>query len=130
MEASGPAPQLKVYRVRNLPGNVDRLAAASLIAQSMDGIQTDDVVLSSLALTIDPWTPSSTKTATVSFKKTPSPIASRPGGPEWRLPGLGSQSPLIVDTHFRGFTPLNDVHSSTHEHEWVLSYVDLIIHSK
>ena len=117
MSASLPVANAKVYRVRNLPGDVDRLAAASLVARAFGDIVTDDVGLSSLALTIDPWAPSPTRTATVTFKTIPSLIASNPKTSEWRLPGPGSQRPIVVDTTFRGLTPLNDVHPSVHDHE-------------
>ncbi|KAI1078377.1 hypothetical protein F5B20DRAFT_571625 [Whalleya microplaca] len=42
------------------------------------------------------------------FKKLPSLIA-RQDGNEWKVPSVGLKDDLVLDTHFLGMTPLNDV---------------------
>lgn len=107
----------KVYRARNLPGHADRLAAIELLAQCVPDIALDDVQLGSLAFAVDPWSLSPTKTATLMFKTVPAVIGINPNSTEWTFPVPGLESPIILDIHFYGLTPLNEVDISTHTNE-------------
>jgi hypothetical protein len=95
-----------VYRLRRLPAHADR----------------QDVQVHSLANAVDPWERYPTRTATLTFKKPPFAPGARPenGVPEWSIPVLGLSLPLLLDSHFIGVTPLNDVPPSEHEYEYVL----------
>jgi hypothetical protein len=107
----------KVYRLRNLPGHVDRQSAAELFASCFDDASPQHVLISSLAPAIDPWTRSPTKTATLIFKETPTAVHSHAISGEWRFPVPGLTKALILDHHFQGLTPLNEVNPGEHEHE-------------
>jgi len=106
----------KVYRVRNIPGQADSEAARALIADSLDGLAVDHVLLWSLAsATIAiPGENLPRKIATVTFKKTPTIFDEQTGKSEWRLSSI---YPLVLDSHFHGITPLNDVDPIDHEYE-------------
>jgi hypothetical protein len=107
----------KVYRVRNIPGHADRHAAAQLLARSI-GDATLDIEVHSLAKAVDPWELPPTKTATVTFSHAPN-LTNTQGGRsnEWRLVVAGLRNALILDTHFEGFTPLNDLDPNNHSYE-------------
>jgi hypothetical protein len=106
-----------VYRVRNIPGHADRHAAAQLLAGSI-GDATLDIEVHSLAKAVDPWELHPTKTATVTFSHAPN-LTNAKGGRsyEWRLIVAGLRNALILDTHFEGFTPLNDVDPNNYSYE-------------
>ena len=111
----------KVFRLRNLPGHVDRLSAAKLLASALrdDVFTFDSVQIFSLALAVDDWKRRRTKVATLMFEKIPTAVDSHSGSvaQEWSFDVPGLPSPLILDTHFRGMTPLNEVSTAEHEHE-------------
>ena len=107
----------KVYRARNLPGHADRLGAIKLLAQCVSSIALDDVQLGSLAFAVDPWSRAPTKTATLMFKTAPAVIGLDPNFTEWTFPVPGLESPIILDIHFYGLTPLNEVDDTTHTNE-------------
>ncbi|KAI1376505.1 hypothetical protein F4677DRAFT_459687 [Hypoxylon crocopeplum] len=61
--------KIKVYRLRNLPGHVDRQSAAELFSACIDDASPQDIRISSLAYTVDPWARPPTKIATLTFEK-------------------------------------------------------------
>jgi hypothetical protein len=63
-----------------------------------------------------PWETPPTKTATLSFIALPSVVEVQIKKGEWKIEG-GFDRPLILDTHFLGLTPLNDVEAQKHEIE-------------
>ncbi|KAK0639719.1 hypothetical protein B0T16DRAFT_463363 [Cercophora newfieldiana] len=110
-------PKQKVYRVRNLPFHADRHEIARLLAHSVGAQIQGKALLSdahihihSLARSADPWEHLATKTATVSFDRDLGLENgdSRGSGMEWRIQVPGLRGALILDTHFEGFTPLNE----------------------
>lgn len=107
----------RVFRVRNLPGHVDRLSAMELLCASIKGITAQDVQISSLAYDIDPWACSRTKVATLTFHKEPPALSSSLKGGEYHVSVSGLEKPLIIDHHFRGITPLNHVPDYEHTYE-------------
>lgn len=103
----------KVFRLRNVPGDMDRLAATRLLCKLMGGIPEQDVHLSSLAWEVDRHSSSRTKTATLTFSTVPTSIKDR----DTFFTDVALSSPLIIDDHFQGVTPLNDVPDHTHVYE-------------
>ncbi|KXJ85383.1 hypothetical protein Micbo1qcDRAFT_223338, partial [Microdochium bolleyi] len=115
--------RLGVYRLRNLPSEVDRLAVAQLVVAALADpeITIHDVEIHSLAPAVD-W--SQSKVATLSFRADPksfqASLASEQNHPrEWRQRVTGLSQPLIFDAHFNGLTVLNNVHDSEHEFDCI-----------
>ena len=94
----------KTYRVRGIPPNRDTAHRVQELLCSGLGSNCGAQVYS---LASDPSSPQPDLVATVTFQRTP--VLLRNGGDRWVLPG--SNEKIIIDTHFRGFTPLNDVSS-------------------
>ncbi|KAI2838585.1 hypothetical protein CBS11350_8057 [Aspergillus niger] len=70
-----------------------------------------DITVRSLARSLEHWEKSPTKVATVMFKVHPSCVQEKPAGDQWYIPAMGNNRTcrrFILDTHFRGLTPLND----------------------
>lgn len=107
----------KVYRLRNLPGHVDRQLAAELFASCMTEASPQHISIASLAYAVDAWTRVKTKTATLVFQNSELEARLSAAESEWtfKLPSL--VNPLILDHHFRGLTSLNDVDSGEHQYE-------------
>ena len=112
------AEKTKVFRLRNLPGHLDRLAAIELLSKSLGDVALDDIQIGSLAFSLDNWTHRPTKTATLVFKKTPAIIASDLNGTEWHVPVPALEDVLILDHDFRGWTALNDVDPGQHQNKY------------
>lgn len=112
---------MKVYRLRNLPGHVDRQRAAELLAACAVEVALHQIRISSLAHVVDPWTLPPTKTATLTITDFNIDIhAQFSSGPnEWTLHTPGLADPLILDCHFHGLTPLNDVDPDAHEYDCI-----------
>jgi len=112
--------EMKVYRLRNLPRHADRQLAAELLAACTVGVALNQILISSLAHVVDPWTRPPTKSATLTIADFDADAHVRwsSARDEWTLPKLpGLLEPLILDHHFHGFTPLNDIHAENHEYE-------------
>ncbi|KAK3321504.1 hypothetical protein B0T19DRAFT_374928 [Cercophora scortea] len=113
-----------VFRLRGLPNSLTALDdAAALICECLDLDSVDAVRVFSLATSLSFWEIPPTKVVTAMFETAPPIIRDNPGQEEWhvRAGGLGSGIifDLILDTHFMGMTPLNDVHPSTHSHDCI-----------
>ena len=113
----GNSRETRVYRVRQLPSHLEeRGSTASFLASIAPDLRAaDNIRVFSLA-----QDKKSSKTATVSFKIIPSIFDN--DREEWTLqaePFCGRN--IIVDTHFRGFTVLNEPQSFLHTVEWVIS---------
>ena len=113
----GNSREKQVYRVRQLPLHLkDCGATASFLASiARDLGVADNIRVFSLAKE-----KSNSKTATVSFKVIPSLFDN--DSEEWTLQTeVSCGRNIIVDTHFRGFTVLNEPQISPHTVEWVVS---------
>ncbi len=115
--ATASPEKVRVYRLRHLPGHVDRLSAAELFAKCFDGLAPQNIHIPSLAHVIDPWTRPATKTATLTFRTTPVATGIATEDVEWKFPVPGLAKPLLLDHHFRGLTPLNEVSPVEHQYE-------------
>lgn len=107
----------RVFRLRNLPGHVDRLSAVELLCAAIKGITAQDVQISSLAYDVDPWAWSRTQVATLIFHREPQALSSSLKGGECSFSVPGLEKPLIIDHHFQGITPLNHVPNYEHKYE-------------
>lgn len=115
----------KVFRLRQLPDYADRQDAARILSRAL-GVDLSAIRIVSLAFSVDPL--ESSKVATLMFNNIAQvqPILegdARPditkrsdrGGDEWVIEA-DLRYPLVMDTHFRGFTPLYDPASRTEVH--------------
>ncbi|KAK3342072.1 hypothetical protein B0T25DRAFT_358324 [Lasiosphaeria hispida] len=108
-----------VFRLRGLPNATSSMEDAALrVQQRLSDIAVNSIRVFSLATTLNHRETSMSKVATLMFLTTPSILQySPPNQDEWPLISSGSQSDgshLILDTHFMGMTPLNDVDGSGH----------------
>ncbi|KAI1412373.1 hypothetical protein F5Y13DRAFT_200005 [Hypoxylon sp. FL1857] len=110
----------KVYRLRNLPLHVDRQSAAELLATCVDDLAPHQIRISSLANDVDPWARPPTKTATLTFHETRAASRFNSGPGEWDFPVPGLSKPLILDSHFRGLTSLNEVSATEHQYDCIV----------
>jgi hypothetical protein len=109
-----------VFRVRGLPNGVRTLKdVASLLSPRLADIPSDSIQVYSLATTLIAWESPPSKIATVMFQTLPLLIQKSPEEKQWSIPAKGHPNVdnLILDTHFLGMTPLNDV-DSTHLFEY------------
>lgn len=104
-----------VFRLRQLPTRVDKPETALMLSQAL-GIETSTIRIFSLARSVDPWIPS--KTATLMFVDAHDEVqrilqeGAKPNitkqGNEWVIRVDDLRDDLVMDTHFRGLTPLDD----------------------
>ncbi|KAI1451810.1 hypothetical protein F4805DRAFT_463413 [Annulohypoxylon moriforme] len=117
MSSSSPKP--KVYRLRGCPIHLDKSRTAELLSRELGDVAPTDIVIQSLATNLDPWARPPTKVGTLMFRKLPALVREENGNDEWILPVVGLEKVLILDTHFMGMTPLNEV-----EHEkWIFDCI-------
>ncbi|KAI1126898.1 hypothetical protein F5Y10DRAFT_243740 [Nemania abortiva] len=103
------------YRLRRCPLDADAKRCAILLSLAFPDIQPEAVRIRSLAPSLNPWERPHTKVATLTFQITPASLTGQLDQNEWVLPIQELESPLILDTHFLGLTPLNEVVVRTHE---------------
>jgi len=107
-----------VFRLSGIPNGAPTTAAvAALVAKSL-GVAIENVKVYSLATTLNPWERPPSRVATLMLRQTPVLFQkSREGQNEWMLESDGDELGgvvLVLDTHFWGLTPLNDVASEIH----------------
>ncbi|KAI1453636.1 hypothetical protein F4805DRAFT_469921 [Annulohypoxylon moriforme] len=108
--------QRLVFRLKEIPYSVNTSEeVAQFLANALVDVDPTDIVVQSLATSLNSWTkPSdrSTKVATLMFKRTPRLLDDEPIDGGWCIDPDGSS--LCLDTNFLGLTPLNDVEPSIH----------------
>ncbi|KAK9775022.1 putative NACHT domain-containing protein [Seiridium cardinale] len=106
-----------VYRVRQLPESVEtHTQAATLLSWALE-LEPSDIHVCSLAtVSISAWS-GKTKTATVMFDTLPQVIQDGPNEDQWLKSHHKLRDNLILDSHFRGMTPLYDI-VPPHEHKY------------
>lgn len=113
----------RTYRVRQLPPHLDihRVVAFLVTLHSSLG-PSDNIQVHSLAGELGFLEPPLTNTATVSFANVPEIFDN--DNTEWGLAAdhLGLKAIISFDTHFIGFTALNEVDPALHHVEYVTSY--------
>lgn len=111
-----------VFRLQNIPNGVTHKSeAASLVAGAL-GLAIDQVTICSLARTFNFFELESSQVATIQLKSVPAVVQRNPSEKQWTfpLPNAASGEPLLLDTHFKGMTVLNDVDASLHRAEYVV----------
>lgn len=100
-----------VFRLRNLPETMETTEDVAVHLSERLSVTVADITVRSLARSLEHWEKSPTKVATVMFKVHPSCVQEKPAGDQWYIPAMGNNRTcrrFILDTHFRGLTPLND----------------------
>ncbi|KAI0179413.1 hypothetical protein GGR52DRAFT_305072 [Hypoxylon sp. FL1284] len=108
-------PKSRVYRLRRCPAHLDRLGATKLLSQALGDISFDDIQIQSLATDLDPRALPQTKVGTLVFRKLPKLIEEQGDKNEWKVSVVALEQPLLLDVHFLGMTPFNDVKREQHE---------------
>lgn len=116
-----PNGERKTFRVRQIPHHVDKESLPSVLSRLLS-CQKDTIRVASLAPSIDSYEIPPTKVATVVFSEWPSDLARDKH--EWRKQNEFLPKAIIIDTHFKGFTVLNDVISSEHVAEYAFSITE------
>lgn len=108
-------PTNKVFRLSRCPAAADETTLATLLSNALGDVGPTDIRVQSLARShgLD----GTSNTATLMFKKMPFLLRDWPHRTSWRI-DLNDAAPLrddelrgetlVLDTHFEGFTPLND----------------------
>lgn len=115
--------EARTYRVRQLPCNlIYRQQVASFLVRIFAELQAEEVNVQvfSVAPSLNPLVMPPTRIATVMFS--PTPLVFDDDSSEWVITGssVGIREDVIVDVHFQGFTPLNDVSQDGHTMEYVV----------
>lgn len=108
----------KTYRIRQLPCILAYpRQVASFLSSVVPGLLAEDVRVFSLARNLNPLEIPATKIATVMFHRVPPTFDTDDS--EWVIAGqpAGLVRDILVDTHFQGFTPLNEVPEDEHDME-------------
>ncbi|KAI1871350.1 uncharacterized protein JN550_004795 [Neoarthrinium moseri] len=110
-----------VFRLRGLPATIGNASGvASLVSERLGDVTTESVRVFSIARTLAHWENPPSKVATLTFMTTPSLVRDDLGKNEWSIPGKTDCSDeLILDLHFMGMTPLNDVDSVPHAYDCI-----------
>ena len=107
-----------VFRLRGLPCHINHPnTAASLLSAMLDNMPVDSIRVFSLATSLFMYGDQPSKVATVMFTEVPDIIKRWGDEEQWTIPSSGSFPQLILDTHFMGMTPLNDVSPTEHSYE-------------
>ena len=109
------SPSDLTYRLRGCPATADEVALRHGLAEAFGDITAADIHIRSLATALNPWGQPPTKTATLQFAKLPLNID--PTKSEWKIEGHDLNGTLLLDTHFLGLTPLNEIHTHNHQFE-------------
>lgn len=109
-----------VFRLRGIPNDVVSDTEAAKLFSDASGLPLDTILIYSLAKTSNIWEPP-TKVATLQLKSVPSCIQQNSEGDQWQIPipGGSHRNVLLLDTHFKGMTALNDVDPAKHRAEYV-----------
>jgi hypothetical protein len=108
-------PEDCTYRVRQLPAHIDghRLPAFLISLENSIG-PLENINVHSLAGSLNTFEDVPTQTATVTFNVVPRVFTNHDTEWVFETRRLGLQKNIIFDTHFLGFTALNDVDPNMH----------------
>lgn len=115
-----PEKERRTFRVRQIPAYIKEGDLPKLL-KGLTGYvgPTDQIEVFSLASSVDVYESPPAKVATVKFEYTPAAFLA--DSDEWIFHREKTFLPynVIIDTHFRGFTVLNDVTSGNHKLEYL-----------
>lgn len=107
-------PEKTVFRLSGCPGLADEAYLKDVLSRALgDDVAQNDIRIQSLARSH--FLDTTSKTATLMFRRIPAFIQQRPNQTTWRISPNPAQDQehshqaFILDTHFEGFTPLNDL---------------------
>ncbi|KAI9148085.1 DNA repair protein RAD5B [Paramyrothecium foliicola] len=110
----------KVHGVRNIPSTSNLDSAAQLLSSLLNGYPVCDIRVFSLASSLRVYENPRSKIATVMFRVLPSIVQLNKNADEWHIAAAASASGVVIlDTHFMGMTPLNDVSPAGHHHDCI-----------
>jgi hypothetical protein len=133
-----PQPYQKTFRVRGIPHSCKRRETEKIIKTAL-GLEDQGPGLRVSSLAFNPYRQAQEKVATVSFAEVPSSLSNGTGKGEWKFPLPIFEPPqasgddddediprrdeeLVIDTHFKGFTPLRSFqNASDHKIEYLNS---------
>ncbi len=103
-----------VFRLSGIPFRCStHRQVQALVAKSVE-ISNEGVKVYSLATTLNPWEMPQTRVATLMFLDIPGFLEQESGSKQWLLTLREDDNPMVLDTHFQGLTPLNDVNEGDH----------------
>lgn len=108
-----------VFRLRKLPSRIcSPNEVAGLLSAALH-LSAHQVIVYSLAKTLDKWEEQPSRVATLQLKAVPICLQNAMDDDEWAitLEGYPLWDVLILDTHFKGMTALNDVDPARHRAE-------------
>ncbi|KFA52172.1 hypothetical protein S40293_00599 [Stachybotrys chartarum IBT 40293] len=112
-----------VFRLRGVPNAIESLSGVSeLVSRRLGDISSDDIQVFSLATSLHFRETPRSKVATIMFKIDPSILSASHDRNEWSISrGMETNCnvDLILDTHFIGMTPLNDVSPKDHAYDCI-----------
>lgn len=110
-------PARHCYRVQLLPPYIRQFHEVSQLLSKILN-HTGTINIHSLASSIDSLEDPATKVATVTFEATPVALTGA-GKNQWKFPRTQTllSHNIVIDTHFHGFTVLNEVDSLRHAFE-------------
>ena len=99
-----------------IPNGISNPAETAKLLGDTLAIPINSIIIFSLAETSDRYEVPPSRVATLRLTSVPSCITNAPNRDEWEVPiPKGSHSDvLLLDTHFRGMTVLNDVEPAKH----------------
>lgn len=112
----------KTFRVRGIPHRCKRSETGEIIKAAL-GLEDEARGLKVCSIAFNCYRQARERVATISFARVPSTLSNDAGKDEWQFPVPRSEPPqvfdenededapgrdaeLVIDTHFRGFTPL------------------------
>jgi hypothetical protein len=128
-------PYQKTFRVQGIPRNCNRSKTEEIIKAAL-GVEDEGAGLKVYSLALNPYRQAQQKVATISFTKVPSHLSNGAGKDVWEFPLQTFETSqvfdeddedtprrdaeLVIDTHFRGFTPLRSFQkASDHKIEYL-----------
>ncbi|KAI0850599.1 hypothetical protein F5Y00DRAFT_268344 [Daldinia vernicosa] len=117
--AAWPESGVGVWVVVARKNDVSYRQSATELVSICIGASPQDIRISSLACAVDPWERPPTKTATLTFEKGDHITRFNSNNGEWTFMHPALANPLILDSHFRGLTPLNEVAAENHQYDCI-----------
>ncbi|KIX98191.1 uncharacterized protein Z520_06271 [Fonsecaea multimorphosa CBS 102226] len=109
----------KTFRVRRVPAEITRQSLAQFLQGSVTDLGGEENIhVRSLAQSPDVWDSPRSQTATLEFSEIPKPLQ-EVNRTTWEFTTVGGDQSLIFDTHFLGFTPLNNVDDRHHAYDLI-----------